>query len=98
MVEILWSIDSGDSIGGDFHAIAARVRAAVRPGSIILMHENRGQTIRALRSLLPYLRRRRLQTATVPELLAANPPSASLLAGGLQACSPGARITRFGAG
>ena len=82
MVEVLWSVDSGDSIGGNFHQIAARVRRGIRPGSIVLMHENRGQTIRALRSILPYLRRHRLRPVSVPELLAADPPTFALLRAG----------------
>ena len=86
MVEVQWSIDSGDSISGDFHVIAARVRAAIRPGSIVLMHENRGQTIRALRSLLPWLRRHHLHAVSVPELLAADPPSAAQLGRGENGC------------
>jgi peptidoglycan/xylan/chitin deacetylase (PgdA/CDA1 family) len=96
MVEILWSIDSGDALWGDFHVIAARVRRSVRPGSIVLFHENRGQTIRALRSILPYLHRRRLRAVSLPELLAADPPSPARLRSGLQGCDPGGRLTRFG--
>src|SRR5439155_559568 len=87
MVEVLWSVDSGDSIGGNFHQIAARVRRGIRPGSIVLMHENRGQTIRALRSILPYLRRRRLRPVSVPELLAADPPSRARLRAGEGGCA-----------
>jgi peptidoglycan/xylan/chitin deacetylase (PgdA/CDA1 family) len=86
MVEVIWTIDSGDSISGDFHAISARVRHAVRPGAIVLFHENRGQTIRALRSLLPWLRRHHYRTVTVPELLAGDPPTARQLRRGLQGC------------
>jgi len=86
MVEVLWSVDSGDSIGGNFHQIAARVRRGIRPGSIVLMHENRGQTIRALRSILPYLRRHRLRPVSVPELLAADPPTFALLRAGAGGC------------
>ena len=88
MVEIIWSVDSGDSIGGDFHAISARVRHAVRPGAIVLFHENRGQTIRALRSLLPWLERHHYRTASVPELLAADPPSTHQLRRGVKGCEP----------
>jgi peptidoglycan-N-acetylglucosamine deacetylase len=98
MVEILWSIDSGDALFGNFHVIAARVRQSIGPGSIVLFHDNRGQTIRALRSLLPYLRRRRLRAVTVSELLAADPPSASRLRRGLVGCARHGRLTRFGAG
>lgn len=86
MVEIIWSVDSGDSIRGNFHAIATRVRHAVRPGAIVLFHENRGQTIRALRSLLPWLERHHYRTASVPELLAADPPTARQLRRGMQGC------------
>ena len=86
MVEVLWSVDSGDSLSGDFHVLAARMRRAIRPGAIVLMHENRGQTIRALRSILPWLRRHRLRAVSVPELLAADPPSRAQLRAGEAGC------------
>jgi peptidoglycan/xylan/chitin deacetylase (PgdA/CDA1 family) len=89
MAEILWSLDSGDSLVAppqDYRAISATVRRFVRPGSIVLLHENRGQTIRALRSILPALRRRRLRAVTVPELLAADPPSIARLGRGSAGC------------
>jgi peptidoglycan/xylan/chitin deacetylase (PgdA/CDA1 family) len=91
MVEVLWSIDSGDSQVVpplDYAQIARNVATQVRPGSIVLMHENRGQTIRALRTILPMLRRRGLRSVTVPELLAADPPTSAQLAAGLAGCSP----------
>ena len=99
MVEILWDVDSKDSQVSppqDFHAISANVRRHVRPGSIVLMHENRGQTVRALRAILPFLRRRHLRAVTVPELLAADPPSPALLRAGARGCGVGA--ARAGAG
>ncbi|MDX6679543.1 MAG: hypothetical protein QOE31_3595 [Solirubrobacteraceae bacterium] len=89
MAEILWDVDSADSRVSPpamFHEIAARVRRNARPGSIVLMHENRGQTIRAVRAILPALERRRLRLVTVPELLAADPPSAAQLAKGRRGC------------
>jgi peptidoglycan/xylan/chitin deacetylase (PgdA/CDA1 family) len=64
------------------------VRRNIRAGSIVLMHENRGQTIRALRGILPSLRRRGLRSVTVPELLAADPPTTAQLAAGRQGCGP----------
>jgi peptidoglycan/xylan/chitin deacetylase (PgdA/CDA1 family) len=91
MAEILWDVDSEDSRvspPADFHAISATVRRAIRPGSIVLMHENRGQTIRALRAILPALRRRALRAVTVPELLAADPPSRAQLEAGRRGCGP----------
>jgi peptidoglycan/xylan/chitin deacetylase (PgdA/CDA1 family) len=91
MAEILWDVDSTDSRvspPADFHDISAEVRRHVRPGSIVLMHENRGQTIRAVRSILPALERRGLRAVTVPELLAADPPSPAQLDAGVDGCHP----------
>jgi peptidoglycan/xylan/chitin deacetylase (PgdA/CDA1 family) len=75
VLKILWNVDSRDALGDEHAAIARNVIRGLRPGSIILLHENRGQTLRALRRILPALRRRRLQAVTVPELLALDPPS-----------------------
>jgi peptidoglycan/xylan/chitin deacetylase (PgdA/CDA1 family) len=89
MVEVLWDVDSTDSRvqpPADYRAISRTVRRNIRPGSIVLMHENRGQTIRALRGILPSLRRRGLRSVTVPELLAADPPSDAQLAAGRDGC------------
>jgi peptidoglycan/xylan/chitin deacetylase (PgdA/CDA1 family) len=89
MVEVLWDVDSTDSRvqpPADYRAISRTVRRGIRPGSIVLMHENRGQTIRALRGILPVLRRRGLRSVTVPELLAADPPSDAQLAAGRDGC------------
>jgi peptidoglycan/xylan/chitin deacetylase (PgdA/CDA1 family) len=89
MVQVLWDVDSTDSRvspPADFRAIAAVVRRRIRPGSIVLLHENRGQTIRALRTILPMLARRRLRAVTVPELLAEDPASPATLARGDAGC------------
>lgn len=88
MVEVLWSVDSGDSRpGADAAKVARRVKRLVRPGSIVLMHENRGQTMKALRSqILPFLRRDRLRAVSVPALLATDPPSLSRQRAGLAGC------------
>jgi peptidoglycan/xylan/chitin deacetylase (PgdA/CDA1 family) len=87
MLEVLWSIDSRDSEGADYLGIARRVAAGVRPGSIILLHENRGQTIRALKfHILPLLEKRGLRAVSVPELLALDPPTKAQLRRGLEGC------------
>jgi len=53
----------------------------------VLMHENRGQTIRALKFyILPALRKRHITLVTVPQLLALDPPSASQLRAGRSGC------------
>jgi peptidoglycan/xylan/chitin deacetylase (PgdA/CDA1 family) len=96
MAQILWDVDSTDSRiapPSRFHEISARVRKHARPGSIVLMHENRGQTVRAMRSILPALAKRHLRLVTVPELLAADPPTQAQLDKGVNGCkaAPAAR-------
>ena len=87
MVEILWNVDSGDSEGANYAEIARRVTHGIGNGAIVLMHENRGQTIRALKfAILPALRRRHIHLVTVPELLARDPPSAAQLRRGPKGC------------
>jgi peptidoglycan-N-acetylglucosamine deacetylase len=82
LLEVLWSIDTRDSEGASWRRIAATVAADLRPGAIVLMHENHGQTIRALKfRILPLLRRRGYKTLTIPELVALDPPTAPELAG-----------------
>jgi hypothetical protein len=61
------------------------------------MHENRGQTLRALRyDILPHLAQRGLRPVSVPKLLADNTPSPSLLRRGLSACLNEGRFRRSG--
>jgi peptidoglycan/xylan/chitin deacetylase (PgdA/CDA1 family) len=79
LLKILWSVDSRDALGDEHAAIARNVIRGLRPGSIVLLHENRGQTLRALRRILPALRRLRVQAVTVPELLVLDPPSVEQL-------------------
>ncbi|MDQ6751480.1 MAG: polysaccharide deacetylase family protein [Actinomycetota bacterium] len=86
MVEVLWNVDSEDSAGADKRGIARNVIAGLRPGSIVLMHENRGQTIAALRRILPALHRRHLRGVSLPELLSADPPSDAQLRAGPRGC------------
>ena len=70
--------------------------AGLRPGSIILMHENHGQTIRALPYIFAALRRRHLRTASIPQLLTEDPPSAAQVEGGWSACGLGGALTGAG--
>lgn len=87
LLEIVWTVDSADSLGANYAGITQNVEAGMHPGSIILMHENRGQTIRALTALLPELHRRHMRSVTVPELLAEDPPSLAQLKAGPAGCS-----------
>ena len=87
LLEILWNVDSRDSEGANYAQIARYVLAGVSPGAIVLMHENRGQTIRALKFLiLPALKRRRIHLVTVPRLLALDPPTKRERARGRLGC------------
>ncbi|HEY5144483.1 MAG TPA: polysaccharide deacetylase family protein [Solirubrobacteraceae bacterium] len=87
MVEILWNVDSRDSLGANWLGIAHNVRAGLHAGAIILMHENRGQTIRALKfKILPLLRRRHYHAVTIPELMALDPPTRAQLRAGPRGC------------
>jgi peptidoglycan/xylan/chitin deacetylase (PgdA/CDA1 family) len=89
LVEVIWTVDSADSLGADYAGISRNVIAGLHPGSIILMHENRGQTIRALTTLLPLLRRRHLRSVSLPELFAADPPSVAQVKRGQAGCGRG---------
>ena len=86
LLDIMWSFDSQDSLGANYAGIIKNVEADMRPGAIILMHENRGQTIRALTTLLPVLRQRHLRSVSLPELFATDPPSVAQLRQGLDGC------------
>ncbi len=86
LVEVLWTVDSRDSLGADYAGIARNVIAGLHPGSIILMHENRGQTIRALATIIPALARSHLRAVTLPDLLTADPPTPAQLRAGGRGC------------
>jgi peptidoglycan/xylan/chitin deacetylase (PgdA/CDA1 family) len=86
MVEILWTVDSADSLGANYAGIAHNVIGGLHPGSIILMHENRGQTIRALLAILPALAAHHLRPVSVPELLARDPPTLAQVRAGGSGC------------
>jgi peptidoglycan/xylan/chitin deacetylase (PgdA/CDA1 family) len=87
MVEVLWNVDSADSLGASYAGIERNVIAGLRPGSIILMHENHGQTIRALPVIFAAIKRRHLHAVTLPQLLTADPPSARQLRRGSAGCA-----------
>ena len=75
MVEVIWTVDSGDSHGASASQVVANVVKGLRPGAIILLHENRGSTYSVLPQILQAIRERGLQTVTLPTLLALDPPT-----------------------
>jgi hypothetical protein len=58
----------------------------MRPGAIILMHENHGQTVRALINIFAALKRKHLRAVSVPQLLTDDPLSPAQLRAGRLGC------------
>jgi peptidoglycan/xylan/chitin deacetylase (PgdA/CDA1 family) len=76
MTTIQWNVDPRDWTQPGAGMIEARVLRAVRPGSIVLLHDGggpRGETVAALRSLIRALRSRGYGFDTVPQLLGMRP-------------------------
>lgn len=92
LLEILWSVDSRDWFGASAAQIVRAVEAGLRPGAIVLLHENHGQTILALTTLLPYLHRHQLRSVSLPELFASDPPSMAQLRRGWSGCGEPSRL------
>jgi peptidoglycan/xylan/chitin deacetylase (PgdA/CDA1 family) len=86
LLEILWTTDSADSLGAGYAQIERNVIAGLRGGSIILMHENHGQTVRALLGIFAALQRRHLRAVSVPELLTDDPPTLAQVRAGSSGC------------
>jgi peptidoglycan/xylan/chitin deacetylase (PgdA/CDA1 family) len=86
LLEIMWTVDSRDSLGADYAEIERNVIDGLRPGSIILMHENHGQTIRAMLGIFAAVQREHLRTVSVPRLLSDDPPSDSQVQAGGAGC------------
>jgi peptidoglycan/xylan/chitin deacetylase (PgdA/CDA1 family) len=86
LLQILWTVDSGDSLGANYAQIERNVIGGLRGGAIILMHENHGQTVRALPNIFAALRSRHLRAVSVPQLLTDDPPSVAQVLGGGAAC------------
>jgi len=72
MKTIQWDVDPQDWSRPGTDAIYSRVTSAVRPGSIVLMHDGGGprdETVAALPRIISKLRSRGYRFATVPRLL-----------------------------
>jgi peptidoglycan/xylan/chitin deacetylase (PgdA/CDA1 family) len=93
LLEVLWSIDSRDWQDGPLTAIERNVGRQLRPGAIILFHEQGKRTLPALRWLLSDLRRRNLRPVTLPDLLATDGPDRQQLSLDARARSCAQRAT-----
>ncbi|MCX4742428.1 polysaccharide deacetylase family protein [Streptomyces antibioticus] len=70
---VQWDVVSGDAFATDADAVAQDVLAGVRPGSVVVMHCTRSAapaTERAVRTIVPELRRQGYRFVKVSELIA----------------------------
>jgi peptidoglycan-N-acetylglucosamine deacetylase len=92
MLEVLWNEDSGDAseaVTPSSQQIYANLVARVRPGAIVLLHEDESvpRTLDAVRMFLPVLAARGLKAVTVPQLLRLDPPPLEQLPKGSGGCN-----------
>jgi peptidoglycan/xylan/chitin deacetylase (PgdA/CDA1 family) len=69
---VQWDVVSGDAFATDADAVARDVLAGVRPGSVVVMHCTTSAapaTERAVRTVVPELRRRGFRFVKVSELI-----------------------------
>jgi peptidoglycan/xylan/chitin deacetylase (PgdA/CDA1 family) len=86
MLDILWTVDSADSLGANYAQIERNVIDGLRGGAIILMHENHGQTVRALLGIFAALARLHLRAVSLSQLLTDDPPSVAQVRAGGAGC------------
>ena len=66
---VMWSVSPEDYLELSPRKIADRVISEMKPGSIVVMHDYRWQTVMALEEILQRLKKRSLRPVTVSELL-----------------------------
>jgi peptidoglycan/xylan/chitin deacetylase (PgdA/CDA1 family) len=86
LLQMTWNVDTQDSEGASAAGIEQLATQGIRPGAVILMHENKPETLVALPRILRTLERRGYRSVTIPELLALNPPSDQQVQAGFQGC------------
>lgn len=86
MIEVMWTLDTHDSEGAKTDEIVSAIDNQAQPGSIILLHENRGTTRNALPAILQILAAKGLQPVTLTTLLTQDPPTTKQLKHGSSAC------------
>jgi peptidoglycan/xylan/chitin deacetylase (PgdA/CDA1 family) len=77
MAMILWNVDSEDYTRPGVAQIVKNVVSAVKPGSIVLMHDgggDRSQTLAAVPLIVKKLRKQGYGLVTVDKLIATDPP------------------------
>lgn len=72
---VQWDVISGDAFATDADAVARQVLDGVRPGSVVVMHCTRSAapvTERALRTIVPELRKKGFRFVKVSQLIGAS--------------------------
>lgn len=86
-VQVLWNVDTEDSLGPTtVDKIAKNAIEGLRPGSIILMHEIKDQTYKAMPAIIKAMRERKLEPVTISQMLAGDPPSEEQVRKGYAGC------------
>jgi peptidoglycan/xylan/chitin deacetylase (PgdA/CDA1 family) len=86
-VQILWNVDTEDSLGPTTaDKVAQNAIEGLRPGSIILMHETKENTLKAMPKIIQAMRERNLEPVTVSKMLAGDPPSEQQVKNGYAGC------------
>ncbi|MGX6449511.1 polysaccharide deacetylase family protein, partial [Patulibacter sp. S7RM1-6] len=86
-VQVLWNVDTQDALGTtSADEIAETAIKGLHPGSIILMHEVKPNTLQALPRIIAAIRKRGLTPVTVTQLLAKDGPSKAQLQKGYDGC------------
>jgi peptidoglycan/xylan/chitin deacetylase (PgdA/CDA1 family) len=87
MVEVLWNVDTQDSLGTtSADQIVETAKKGMKPGSIILMHEVKPNTLAAMPRIIAALRAKGLKPVTVSRMLASDGPSEAQLRKGYDGC------------
>ena len=92
LLDVLWNVDSGDASGVSTPPSARVVQnlmQRVRPGAIVLLHEDQTvpRALDAMKLFLPQLRRLGLHAVTVSDLLRLDPPDRQELPNGEGGCN-----------
>jgi peptidoglycan/xylan/chitin deacetylase (PgdA/CDA1 family) len=75
LVDVRWSIDSGDSLSGaSATAVVRHVLATARPGAIVLLHDSHAWDPAVVAALARGLRALRLKPVTLTTMLELDPP------------------------
>lgn len=87
-VQVLWNVDTQDSLGPTtVDKITKNGIDGLRPGAIILMHETKDQTYKAMPAIIAEMRKRKLQPVTISQMLAGDPPSEQQVKQGFNGCN-----------